>query len=83
MYAEAFYGPERDRTAKPIGVISIVYSLDGVKQLTKSLGLQGNGYAFLLSRQGTFLTHPDETKIIEHRNIFQEEMVSGNPRIRE
>jgi hypothetical protein len=82
-YSEPFYGPDRSRgTARPIGVIAIIYSLDGVKRLTQSLGLQGNGYAFILSRQGAYINHPDEEKIKENRTIFEEPIVRDNPRVR-
>ena len=54
----------------PVGVISVNYSLDEVRDLMTSLELGKTGYGYLVSEQGTFIYHPLKEMVEERKNIF-------------
>ncbi|MCP4215843.1 MAG: hypothetical protein GY765_14415 [bacterium] len=57
-YTIPLYAPGDKNKEKPLGVLFINYSLEGLKKLMHSLDLGKSGYGFMLSREGTFLAHP-------------------------
>lgn len=52
------------------GVARINVTLDGMKRLVQSLDLGKSGYGFVLSKTGTFIVHPTEEYVNNHRTIF-------------
>jgi hypothetical protein len=80
-YSAPFYGLTAGGK-KPKGIITIDYSLNEVKQLTQSLGLEGNRYAFILSQNGVYISHPNEEYVEGRRNIFDEPGLVKNQQIR-
>jgi sigma-B regulation protein RsbU (phosphoserine phosphatase) len=73
------------------GIITVDISLKWLEKLMSKIKLFDNGYAFLLSGNGTFITHPDENLVLnqtvfsiaEERNLpkFREigrDMIKGN-----
>jgi len=54
---------------QPIGVVDIGHSLDTLAKLVSFLDFGQEGYAFILSRTGKVLVHPDEDFV--GKNIFE------------
>lgn len=49
---------ESAATAEPAGIVSIDYTLADVRDLMRALELGATSYGFVLSGEGTFLSHP-------------------------
>lgn len=64
------------------GVATCDISLEWLANLLQSLPLGKGGYAFLLSRNGTYITHPDRRLILKE-NIFSQAEEQNNPRLRD
>ena len=73
------------------GIITVDISLKWLEKLMSKIKLFDNGYAFLLSGNGTFITHPDENLVLnqtvfsiaEERNLSKlreigRDMIKGN-----
>lgn len=52
-----------------LGIITVDISLKWLKKLMSKIKLFDNGYAFLLSGNGTFITHPDENLVL-NQTVF-------------
>ncbi|HEX3043281.1 MAG TPA: cache domain-containing protein, partial [Bacillota bacterium] len=79
-YAAPFYGSITGGK-KPKGIVTIDYSLGEIKQLTQSLGLEGNRYAFIVSQNGVYISHPNEEYVEGRRNLLDEPGLGKNQRI--
>ncbi|OIQ49210.1 Phosphoserine phosphatase RsbU [Pseudodesulfovibrio hydrargyri] len=79
-YSVPFYRTVNGKTAFT-GVVTADVSLAWLQKLVGSIRLYDSGYAFLLSRHGTFITHPDE-RLVMNQTIFSlaEERDSGELR---
>ncbi|MGD9556269.1 MAG: SpoIIE family protein phosphatase [Mangrovibacterium sp.] len=67
-YSVPFY-LNKDSKRVFAGVISIDISLDWLTEIVNSVKIFKTGYAFLISRNGMFVTHPDHSKIM-NETIF-------------
>ena len=56
----ADYGIPISRNGKTIGTVTMTLSLKGFADLLRSLSLGEVGYGFVISKDGTFLAHPDD-----------------------
>lgn len=54
-YGAPFYNDESNQS---VGVVSTVYSLEGVRDLVASLKLGGTGYGFIVTEKGNIVSHP-------------------------
>lgn len=69
-YGVPFFAVGADpNLSKPVGIVTIDYSLKDVHDLIKNLQLGATGYGFILSSQGTFVTHP-VPEFVVRRTIF-------------
>jgi sigma-B regulation protein RsbU (phosphoserine phosphatase) len=64
-----------------IGVVKCDVSLDWLHELLLALPLEQNGYAFLLSQNGTYVAHPKK-KFILKENIFSQAEQQRNASLR-
>lgn len=64
-----------------IGVVKCDVSLQWLRELLLALPLERNGYAFLLSRNGTYVAHP-QTGFILKENIFSRAEEQDNALLR-
>ncbi len=64
-----------------IGVAKCDVSLEWLHELLLTLPLEQNGYAFLLSRNGTYVAHPQKNYILKE-NIFSRAEEQGNALLR-
>ncbi len=64
------------------GVMTVDVSLAWLGGLLSSLGIGKTGYAFILSRTGTFIAHPDE-RLVMNETIFSIAEELKNPALRE
>jgi sigma-B regulation protein RsbU (phosphoserine phosphatase) len=64
------------------GVVVADVSLDWLTDLVASIKVLKTGYSFLLSRNGTMLTHPDK-EMIMNETIFSIAETQHNPELRE
>lgn len=70
-------------TGKPIhsGVVFSSMSLTQYQDLVNSLGLGDLGYAFILSRKGAFVAHPDPELVTGHKTITEWAREQGDERL--
>lgn len=64
------------------GIVCIDLSLNWLRNVVSSLKIGETGYAFLITRNGTFVTHPD-LDLVMNETIFSVAEAHNNPRIRE
>ena len=50
---------------EPAGVVTLDYSLQGMRDLTATLQLGENGYGYVISGNGVFLSHPQGTLVAQ------------------
>lgn len=74
--------PIFDKNDRFLGVATCDISLEWLADLLGSLPLGKEGYAFLVSRNGTYITHPDRRLILKE-NIFSEAEEQNNPKLRD
>ncbi len=64
-----------------LGVVKCDVSLEWLRELLMALPLEKNGYAFLLSRNGTYVAHPQNNFILKE-NIFSRAEEQDNALLR-
>ncbi len=64
------------------GVIYADMSLQWLREMVSAIKILDTGYAFLVSRNGNFVTHPDE-RLIMNETIFGVAEELGNKKLRE
>jgi sigma-B regulation protein RsbU (phosphoserine phosphatase) len=64
------------------GVVTADISLSWLQDLVDSVRLYDSGFAFLLSRHGTFITHPDKN-LVMNQTIFSLAEERGSKELRE
>ena len=64
-----------------LGVVTCNISLSWMAEMLQALPLGREGYAFLLSRNGTFITHPQKAMILKE-NIFSQAEKENNTALR-
>ncbi len=83
-FGATFYRfPHSSQKPRPLGVISVNYSLEEVRNLMTSLELGKTGYGYLVSGQGTFLYHPLKEIVETRKNIFALAKELNSEQIRE
>ncbi len=65
-----------------MGVVTADISLAWLQEIISSIRIGKTGYGFLLSKNGTFVTHPDE-KLIMNETIFSVAESMGDESVRE
>ncbi len=68
-----FYSPFYERIngkEVPQGVVYAEYSFKDLEEIMSSLNLGKTGYAFLMSKTGIFMTHPNGENVINQRTLF-------------
>ncbi|WP_129670794.1 cache domain-containing protein [Candidatus Chloroploca sp. Khr17] len=53
----------------PAGLVTVDFSTQGMRRLMANLELGGRGYGFIVTADGTFLSHPD-IRFVARRSIF-------------
>lgn len=66
------------KESKIAGIIIVTTPLESLSHILSSLNLGESGYAFLLYSNGAFISHPDDTLIKEHKNIYQSIAEAGS-----
>ncbi len=64
------------------GVVTADISLDWLEEMLEDISIYKTGFAFLLSRHGTFIAHPDENLVL-NQTIFTLAEELNSPRLRE
>ncbi|MCM0760907.1 methyl-accepting chemotaxis protein [Sporomusa sphaeroides DSM 2875] len=59
--------PIKDQAGKPIGIIGASIAIDTIVDLVANIKLGQTGYAFLVDKNGTFVTHPDKQYILKEK----------------
>jgi len=80
-YSMPFY-TFKDGKKSFAGIVTIDISLDWLTELISSVKILESGYAFLLSRNGVILTHPDKT-LVMNQSIFSLAKETNQPGMRE
>lgn len=65
-----------------IGIVTADISLDWLQKIVGDIQIAETGYAFLLSKNGTFVTHP-RRDLIMNETIFSLAEARGDPALRE
>lgn len=69
---------ETGKNRRFLGVVVADVSLDWLTEIVSSIKVLKTGYSFLLSRNGTLLTHPDKAMIMKE-TIFSIAAMRNNP----
>ena len=80
-YSYPFYINQNGRQ-KFGGIVCVDLSLDWLHQVFSSLKIGQSGYAFLITKNGTFVTHPNAS-LIMNETIFSLAEARNDPHIRE
>jgi class 3 adenylate cyclase/HAMP domain-containing protein len=80
-YSVPFYR-EKDGRREMGGVVSADISLMWLKDIVSAVKIYKTGYAFLLSQNGMFVTHPEQ-RLIMRQSIFGLAEARNDPRMRE
>jgi len=80
-YSVPFYR-EKDGRREMAGVVSADISLMWLKNIVSAVKIYKTGYAFLLSQNGMFVTHPEQ-RLIMRESIFGLAEARNDPRMRE
>lgn len=64
------------------GIVCVDLSLNWLRNVVSSLKIGKTGYAFLITRNGTFVTHP-KIELVMNETIFSVAEARNNPEIRE
>ena len=79
-YSVPFY-KDIDGKKTFMGVVTADISLDWLQQIVSSIKIAETGYGFLLSKNGTFITHPDP-KLVMNETIFSVAEAREDPGLR-
>ena len=80
-YSVPFHRPGKTGAAAGIGVITADIELAWLCDMVAKTRVLDTGYAFLLSRNGVFLTHPDQRRIM-NESIFDLAEEQNSPELR-
>lgn len=80
-YSVPFYGREGGER-KFLGVVTADVSLGWLQKMVSDIKIAETGYAFLISRNGTFVTHPHKSMIM-HETLFSAAEARGDRNLRE
>lgn len=72
---------EEDARRRFLGVVTADISLEWLKEFVGAVSIYRTGYAFLLSRNGVYLAHPDRSRIMRE-SIFSIAEATGLPGLR-
>ncbi|NPA25064.1 MAG: SpoIIE family protein phosphatase [Deltaproteobacteria bacterium] len=81
-YSVPFYRRTADGKKHFAGIVCIDLSLNRLRNVVSSLKIGRTGYAFLITRNGTFVTHP-RSDLIMNETIFSVAEAAHSPQIRE
>jgi sigma-B regulation protein RsbU (phosphoserine phosphatase) len=80
-YSVPFYRQDKG-VRKLAGIVAADISLAWLQQTASAIKIAQTGYAFLITKNGTFLTHPAH-ELIMNETIFSVAAARGEPRVRE
>lgn len=78
VYSVPFTAPGETKGCS--GVVSAVYSIHDVKDIMEQLNLDSKGFGYLVSKTGTFLSHPNRDYVKRQENIQRICRQKGLPR---
>ncbi len=81
-YSYPFYRKTASGHSEFTGIVCVDLSLNWLRNVVSSLKIGKTGYAFLITRNGTFVTHP-KLDLIMNETIFSVADARKNPQIRE
>jgi sigma-B regulation protein RsbU (phosphoserine phosphatase) len=64
-----------------LGVVTADVSLDWLRRQVARISMYHSGYAFLLSRSGVLLSHPDN-RLVMRESVFSRAEAAGSPELR-
>lgn len=64
------------------GVVTADIALDWLEEMIEQISIYDTGYAFLLSRHGTYITHPDDA-VVRNETIFTLAQEIKSPQLRD
>lgn len=97
VWSEPYYGEDSDstlmvtyslpifaenQTDKVMAIVTCNVSLHWLSDYLATLPIGGEGYAFLITRNGTFISHPDPSFILSE-NIFSQAQAKNDQELRE
>lgn len=74
--------PIYDRSMTTVGVLAVDLSLDQLSEIILGARPSPNGYNTLLARNGSFIVHPDDDKLL-HQTVFTQTEKDTDPSVRE
>ena len=64
-YSVPFYRSDKEGR-KLMGIVTADISLKWLQEMVSSIKIAETGYAFLISKKGTLITHPKQNLILNH-----------------
>lgn len=74
--------PIYNAQGQPIGVLAADVAIGLLSQLVQNVKPSPNGYCILLGRNGSFIVHPDTTKLY-HQTVFSQTNFGTDPSVKE
>lgn len=70
-YSCAFYkNPTASHSDEPLGVVTIDFSMEAIKNLLNSLDLGPGGFSTIVSPGGNYVYHPNKEYVLSQYNLF-------------
>jgi|GEM_PF-5849201 hypothetical protein len=83
VYSVPFFDQQDKQKKKPLGIISVMYPIDKIKEIVEDLGIGKTGYGFIISKIGYFLYHPVTEYVQKQKTIFEVADELNNATLRE
>ena len=80
-YSIPFYG-KMGGERRFLGIVTADVSLEGLQEIVSSIKILKTGYGFLISKNGTLITHPSK-ELIMNETLFGVAEARGDARLRE
>lgn len=72
--------PIYDRSRQVVGVVAVDVSIALLSEIILAVKPSPNGYATMLARNGSFIVHPDEDKLLR-QTVFEQMHVGADPSV--
>ncbi|HLP58690.1 MAG TPA: hypothetical protein VK186_07675 [Candidatus Deferrimicrobium sp.] len=70
-YTVPLFSPSGKDGKKFFGIVMISYSLDYIKKVMDTFGLEQTGYGYIISKKGRFLVHPSSEIVNQEKTLSQ------------
>ncbi len=76
-YSRPFFGSGTTKE-KPLGVVTVDLSMDGIRHIIESLDLGPSGFGALVSADGNYLFHPNSELVLRQKSLLETAREQGD-----